>query len=393
MATIAYLTASVTRKSGGLYTSVRSLAQSLQTRRDTQIYVLSIPDQHVSTDIPAWKPISPELFPSYGPWSFRYAPGIQQRLIQLDLDIVHTHHLWMYPSIATLQWARRTKKPYIVTPRGMIDPWALQNARWKKRLSGWLFENAHLKGAACLHALCESEAQSMRSYGLRNSICVIPNGIELPDKTVLPSPMWKSKMPKNANVLLYLGRLHPKKGLINLLHGWKLLSQRAGHSMEEWYIVIAGWDQDGHEDKLKTLAQELGIQDNIIFVGPQFGINKEACYYHANAFILPSLSEGLPMVVLEAWAYGLPVVMTPECHLPDGFKKKAALRIESDSDSIAHGLERLFFMSDAERKAMGWRGHQLVESRFTWSKIAEDMQAVYQWVLGGGIKPNCVITN
>ncbi len=187
--------------------------------------------------------------------------------------------------------------------------------------------------------------------------------------------------------------------------------------------MIAGWDQGGHEAELKRLCRELSLryvegrgsrveglrressyEADVVFFGAAFGEEKDALLRSADAFILPSLSEGLPMSVLEAWAYGLPVLMTPECNLPEGFAAGASVRIGAEDankaesgklkaescGNIEGGLRELFEMSDADRAAMGERGRRLVEDRFTWPKIAAQMKEVYEWVLGGGPKPGGV---
>jgi poly(glycerol-phosphate) alpha-glucosyltransferase len=128
-----------------------------------------------------------------------------------------------------------------------------------------------------------------------------------------------------------------------------------------------------------------------VFWGPAFGAEKTQLFRSADAFILPSLSEGLPMAVLEAWAHGLPVVITPECNLSEAFMDEAAIRINPDAQSISVGLEELFSMPDSELQAMGARGRQLVEQRFSWKMIAHQMKQVYDWLVGGGVEPECVI--
>ena len=128
------------------------------------------------------------------------------------------------------------------------------------------------------------------------------------------------------------------------------------------------------------------------FVGPQFGEAKHASYWAADAFVLPSFSEGLPLTVLEAWSCCLPVLMTPQCNLPEGFAASAAIRIAPEVVSIASGLSELLRMNDSERALMGARGYELVKTRFTWPTIAREMLAVYRWVLGQGEKPRCIQT-
>jgi poly(glycerol-phosphate) alpha-glucosyltransferase len=297
----------------------------------------------------------------------------------------------MYPSLASLRWSRGARRPYLVAPHGMLDPWAVQRAVWKKRLVGWWFENAHLAGAACLHALTEGEARALRAYGLANPICVVPNGVDLPKDPVPAEPRWAADARQDRKILLFLGRLHAKKGLANLLAAWR--DVRASSAACEWLLVIAGWDQDGFGRQLERMAEAQGIADSVRFVGPQFDDDKAASFARADAFVLPSLSEGLPVAVLEAWSYGLPVLMTGACNLPEGFSAGAALPIGTDRANIAAGLRRLFALSDAERRDMGACGQAFVHARFSWASVGERMTTVYQWVLGGGPPPSCVLTH
>jgi glycosyltransferase involved in cell wall biosynthesis len=205
-------------------------------------------------------------------------------------------------------------------------------------------------------------------------------------------------------VLLYLGRLHPKKNLVTLLKAWVAVQKARVRSQksDEWLLAIAGWDQGGHEEKLQRLATQLGIawchitehltsnRTSLVFLGPQFGTDKDACYRACDAFVLPSLSEGLPMTVLEAWAYAKPVLMTPECNLPEGFAAEAAQRMGTTANEIATGLRQLVEMTEGERKETGIRGRTLVAAKFSWPRIGQRMLAVYEWVLGGGTPPETV---
>jgi glycosyltransferase involved in cell wall biosynthesis len=297
---------------------------------------------------------------------------------------------------------------------------------------------------------------------LRNPICIIPNAIDLPGQidhgttgqrttglqdyettrpqtpdprpvssqlSVVGSPspavrnrrsVVSSLKSDGRKVLLYLGRIHPKKGLVNLLKAWakNRKSEIRNQKSEEWVLAIAGWDQGGHELELKRLCDELGIawgdvrkggttgqQDNVttalrsvvsgqwsvVFLGPQFGDAKAACYQNCDAFILPSFSEGLPMVILEAWAYGKPVLMTTQCNLPEGFAAGAAICVEPNAESLAQGLYTLFQSSISDLQSTGSRGRALVAARFNWARCAREMVEVYRWLLGSGTKPSVVI--
>ena len=390
MIKIGLLTLWVSRNAGGLYDTMRFLAQELHKQAEFDVKIFGMKDEKTSQDLVGWGSVPVNAYPVRGPKFLGYSPKLVRSLHTGNLNLLHIHGIWAYPSIASLRWVRQENKPYLITPHGMLTPWALQYSPLKKRLASWLYENTHLKGANCLQALGESEARTIRAYGLQNPICVIPNGVVLPKSSTPVRALWENTLPDGAKVLLYLGRLHPIKGLTNLLHAWRIALQQRKHKINEWYLIIAGWDQKGYENELKLLCQKLGIQNSVHLAGPHFNIDKQAAYQSANAFILPSFSEALPTVILEAWSYGLPVLMTPQCHLPEGFQVGAALQIEANQESIAQGLDTLFSMSDHECQALGLRGRALVEKQFTWSKVASEMTSVYEWMLGGG---SCIITD
>jgi glycosyltransferase involved in cell wall biosynthesis len=384
---VGLLTASVSRRAGGVFDAVRRLAQELK-RDGLTVRVFGLRDADTDRDRPLWDGIEVFAGEVFGPAAFGFCPTLLGALERAHLDVLHLQGLWMYPSVACLKWARRVRRHYVISPHGMLDPWALRNSPRKKRLAAWAYENANLRGAACIHALCDSELQAIRAYGLRNPVAVVPNGVDLPCQQASKPASWEAGLPDGAKVLLYLGRLHPKKGLPNLLRAW-CLSAREGES-GEWRLVIAGWGQGGHEAELRRLAEELGIGETVVFAGPQFGEDKAASFHRATAFVLPSFSEGLPVAVLEAWAYGLPVVMTRQCNLPEGFEYGAAVETGCTPEEIEHGLRQLFALGTEARLTMGSRGRRLVEERFTWAKIAAQMKQVYEWVLGGGAVPECV---
>ena len=376
---VGFLVSSVSRDAGGLFQSVRGLAKSV-TSTKANVRVFGLSDEQTALDSQEWGPLSVETFrPQLPAWG--YACELVPAILRADLDILSVHGLWKYCSVASRRWHQHTGRPYVVHPEGMLEPWALRNARWKKRMAALLYENQHLREAACLRALCEAEALSFRAYGLSNPICVIPNGVDLP---ALAENNTKSRS-QNRKTFLYLGRLHPKKNVANLIHAWNRMFKSQTCKSDYWVLAIAGWDQGGYESELKRIA----AVPSIIFPGPQFGADKSECYRTCDAFILPSLSEGLPMTVLEAWAYAKPVLMTPECNLPEGFAANAALRIEATPEEIAAGLRNIIEMSDDDRRAMGARGRDLVATKFSWLRVGEQMRAAYEWVLGGDM-PNTV---
>jgi glycosyltransferase involved in cell wall biosynthesis len=418
---------SVSRADGGIFEAERALQCALAEREGVDVRVVGVRDEFTEADAAKWGPLRPRVAALRGPAGFGYAPGLAG-LLDADVDLAYAATLWKYPSWAVLNWQKKTRKPVVAAPHGSLDAWALNNSRWKKRVAAWLFKDEQLRRATCFRALCAAEADAIRAYGLRQRIEVVPNGVELPEELTTED----TESTEGRRRLLFLGRIHPKKGLVGALRAWVDIqnSKSKNQNSKQWQFVIAGWDQGGHEAELKGLCVELGLKVfsfqssvfskaevgnckteraldiqgglrpengssrrltlpdvDVVFFGPAFGEEKEALLRSADAFILPSFSEGLPMSVLEAWSYGLPVVMTPECNLPEGFACDAALEIRSGEGSqgsdfsFQHGLRALLEMSGAQRGSMGMRGRRLVEDRFTWPKVAAQMKALYEELL------------
>jgi glycosyltransferase involved in cell wall biosynthesis len=369
---------------------VRSLSRFLENEHDTHVDVISVEDEFSAEDRVPWGGLSVHLAASkHG--AFRYAPGLSRQLSSLTPDLVHTHGLWTYLSVVASRWSKSnggvTPRPYVISTHGMLDPWALHHSHWKKVMAGFAFERRHLENAACIHAFNQAEAAAIRAFDLKNPICIIPNGVDVPaSKAANRTPPWTADIVRGRKVLFYLGRLHPKKGLSILLRGWKEALKRE----KDWILVIAGWDQGGHRRKLEQLTRELEIADSVQFIGPLFGEARDTAYKTTDAFVLPSLSEGQPLVVLEAWSHACPVIMTPQCNLPEGFEKQAAIWMSPTVEGAAEALGKLFTLEESALQEMGRRGRDLVMDDFSWSQIASQMFAVYEWLLGRSAPPNCV---
>ncbi len=386
---VGMLIGSLAPRSGGPAVVVKSLSRRLRqpSRLDLEIFSLQEPGSPALQDWPDGVPLS--LTEVQGPRVFGYSPMLPRLLEHGAFDLLHVHGLWMYQSIAALTWARRGGAPYVVSPHGMLDPWALRNSRWKKRIAERLFETAHLRHASCLHALCRQELEAIRAYGLRNPVCVIPNGVE-PAVRGVRDPQWRSALPRNAKILLFFGRLHPKKGLNNLIDAWwKALNAGTPHG-KTWHLVVAGMGSEAYRRELIELVESRGLKDRVHLVGPQYGEDKSATLQAADAFILPSVSEGQPMAVLEAWAYSLPALITPACNLQEGFEQGAALRIGTDVESIADSLAQLFGLSPEALLRIGDAGARLAADTFNWHRIADRFEEVYRWLLGQADRPDCV---
>lgn len=268
----------------------------------------------------------------------------------------------------------------------------MNNSRSKKWLAGWLFENKNLRAAKCLHALCAAEADHFRRLGLINPVAIIPNGIARDTLHPLPEREAITKQfpgLKGRRRVLFLSRLHPKKGLRNLLRAWRGL----GADGAEWCLMIAGNGLTAYEEELRTLVREFALERNVFFLGAVYGGDKAAALAAADIFVLPSFSEGFSMAILEAAAAGLPVLLTPECNFPELVTAGAGIEITTEAAGIEMGLKQMFKFSDGQRTEMGRQGMQLVQQSYTWPAIASQMTEVYQWLAGIGPVPSCVQTD
>jgi poly(glycerol-phosphate) alpha-glucosyltransferase len=366
---------------GGIFDAMRNLTLAIAADKRYVPEVLSARDAYTSMDEPLWGEIPVRTFPVRGPRIFGYAPRLASALEASNADILHIHSIWMYPSVVARRWAQGTR-PYVVSPHGLLKPLALRNSRWKKRIAAFLYENAHLRHSACLHALNTAEAEAFREFGLKNPICVIPNGATLRQDIV-------SEQPARNKSILYLGRIHPLKGLRNLIQAWAAVQNNPNAA--GWRLTIAGSDQNRHRTELEQLASRLGVESSIDFIGPQFGADKKCCLATSSAFILPSESEGQPIGVLEAWSWRLPVLMTPACNLPEGVQAGAAILMNPDSNSIAAALRQLLSMTAEDLESMGLNGERLVKECYQWQRIGKAMADVYDWILERGPKPKCIL--
>lgn len=307
--------------------------------------------------------------------SFRKKPFFSYELFrELKRRVADTHVClvrgnWNFVNFmanTTCTWAR---VPYVVYPEGIFDPWALNHHGWRKRLWWKLVEQTNYRNAAAIIALTQEEAQQVRQMGLQGRIEVIPNGVDPGEfADALDRQALEKKFPqlKPGPFILFLGRLHQKKGLSFTLQALARLPQRH----REVQLVVAGPDEGGHQQHLEKLAQELGLGDRVVFLGPVTGRVKAGLLTTAELFVLNSLSEGLPLTVLEAMACGTPVVISPFCHLPEVEGAGAGLIPALDPQAIARGLEELLADSNFRRQ-MADQARKLVREKFSWHHIGK----------------------
>jgi len=305
-------------------------------------------------------------------------------------EVVHLHGLWQAQTRRGARTALAARVPYLVAAHGMTEPWALRHKRWKKRIYLALVEARNLRRASCLHALSRPEIGHLRSIAPWTPICFVPNGVEvalydnLPARSVLEAehPELHGKF-----VLLFFGRVHVKKGL-------DLLADALGRvatDHPELHLVVAGND-DGAWPAFRDRMAQLGLTSRLTYLGHVSGERARQVWATADAFILPSYSEGFSIAILEALACRLPSLITTACHFPEAGTAGGAIVVTPDADAVTQGLRDLLDRSHQERLLLGQNGRRLVEDHFTWDRQAERLAAVYAWLTGGGTPPDVVIT-
>jgi glycosyltransferase involved in cell wall biosynthesis len=312
-------------------------------------------------------------------WSPRFEPVLAWRCKEVRAQILHDTGLWLPTNHAAANVAAKLRLPRVVSPRGMLSGWALRHKGWKKRIAWSLYQRRDLKTAQVLHATSVAEAREFQALGLEQPIAVIPNGVDLPPLA------GKSPQHQDRRTMLFLSRLHPKKGLVELVRAWAAVKPSG------WRAVIAGGDEGGYQVLIEDLIRSLGLEKDFEFVGAVTDESKWAYYRRADIFILPSRSENFGIVVAEALACGVPVIATRGTPWEDLVTHRCGWWCEGNVEKLAAALREATSTTDELRCEMGLRGRSLVEEKYAWPGIAGQMMQVYRWMLGQGVKPECVI--
>ncbi|MEA5566128.1 glycosyltransferase [Anabaena sp. UHCC 0399] len=389
---ICHVVANINEHSGGPAYSVTNLAQAL-SEQGISPHLFTLDYQEHGKPV-ATKNVHIHSYTAtkLAKYLRGFQPSASRALHQLaatELDLIHNHGLWMFPNVYARQAAIRNNLPLLISPRGMLEPWSLQNS-WYKKLPAWfLYEQQNLQKAIAFHATSKEEAESIRQLNFRQPIAVIPNGVIIPnldtqpDRKVLVSlfPQLTAK-----KWLLFLSRIHPKKGLDNLLFVWKTLIKQ----FPDWHLIIAGPDLIGYQSKLEELTATLQLQPQVTFTGMLSGEQKASALFNADLFILPTHSENFGLAIAESLAYGVPAITTKGTPWQDLETYGCGWWVENSQQALINALKEAMDMPLSKRQAMGIQGRNLVQGKYSWEAIAKDMTSVYHWILGGGESPSCV---
>jgi glycosyltransferase involved in cell wall biosynthesis len=382
---------------GGTYQVVRNLTNKLSDL-DLDVHIITTNangSEKLDKPLNTWiteNNYKIQYFPCWHHNDFIVSFSLVNWLFQnvANYDLVHTNTVFA-PLVLVTHWVCKFFQiSYIVTPHGMLEPWALSYKAWKKRIYYALFEKPALQQASAIQVLAATEANNLNSLGLKRPLVVVPNGIHDQEFETLPDPdIFYQQFPatRNKTLILFLGRIDPKKGLDLLAPAFAKVHQQ----FPETHLVVAGPDSIGFLPKAQGYFAQEKCLEAVTFTGMLSGSLKHAALAAASLYVAPSYSEGFSMSVLEGMASGLPCVITTACNFPEAAAVKAAHVVNIDANEIANAL--IYCLSNPqEAKAMGDRAREFIFQNYTWDRAAQKLIEVYQAVINGKSLPEYAST-
>ena len=300
-----------------------------------------------------------------------------------DYDIYHTNGMWMHINHSTCAIARKKGKPYIITPHGMLYPEALARSAWKKWPMRKLWFDRDILNASCIHATCDKEMENIRLLGYKGPIAVIGNPVAVPDYIEeLYAARQKNSVPFRS--IAFLGRLHPRKKVENILRGASLSRHK------DIDIFIVGKGDSDYEDFLKKEASRLGLENRVNFLGFLNGFDKYARLAMTDALFVPSDMENFGMIIPEALIVGTPVMASLGTPWEALNTERCGWWRDNSPESIAAVIDELYTMPWTKHLEMGKIGHRYILKTFAGENVAYQMYELYKWMFGENIKPNFV---
>lgn len=378
---VLFFITSLSLRTGGPSRSVPLLARGL-AEVGLEVTLLTIREEDMNTHALAGS----------GVRFIAWEPGFSRRqleafVVQEGFDLIQGQSIWSLHYHALSRIAAKHDIPYISTPRGMLEPWSLARKSLKKRLALFLYQRRDLQQSACIFTTSELEAGHVRELGFTNPVSVIPNGVELDSYTC------RESLAEVKPQVLFLSRIHEKKGIEMLLQAWAdVAPQFAG-----WTLLIVGNGEQDYIGRLRNLVEDKGLRQSVRLLPPVFGQAKRRLFCESALFVLPSYSENFGMAVAEALACGVPVITTE--HTPwlllNGKEASMGIQpeeptgwcIEASPHALAAALEQALSMEAEARYELGRKGSRLAHCHLNYRTIAGRTKDLYLWIAGQGPKP------
>lgn len=311
---------------------------------------------------------------------------LEQILLEGNFDVIHGQNLWapLYNRMAKI--ARKHNIPYMVTPRGCLEPWAYKGQglirNLKKKIAMLLYQKEDLQKASCILATAKMEADNIRALGITAPIAIIPNGIDISEYKCRTLED-KIKVKKQ---ILFLSRIHEKKGIEFLISVWEQLQRQ----YPDWNVVIAGNGEEAYIQQLKALITSKGLQNCVEIIPPVFGEDKHKLYCESSLFVLPTYSENFGMVVAEAMSCGVPVITTNGTPWQELNEKHLGWCIDLSLENLANTISAAIDLGQDKLFELGQRCSKHIHNTYQYTEVAAKNKAVYEWIVNGGDKPEYV---
>lgn len=305
---------------------------------------------------------------------------IAKYLAEERFDLIQIQSMWDLPYHKVMVEARRLGIPYIVTPRGMLEPWSLSQRKWKKKLAWWLYQCNDVQKSVCVFTTAKMEADHISNLGITTSRAVIPNGIET------DSYPCKTSVDIVKKQVLFLSRIHVKKGIEILFDAWK----RIHSEFADWQLFVVGNGEAEYIQSLENRVECLGLKDSIKILPPVYGNDKILLYQESALFCLPSFSENFGLVIAEAMSCGTPVITTTNCPWDILNETNTGWCIDLSVDNLEYALREALSMNPTELYDMGQKASKLIFDNFDYRSVTRKTLRLYEWLLGGGEKPEFI---
>ena len=324
-----------------------------------------------------------------------------------QIDVLHIHGLWLKMYHQAAQWARANGIPVVWSTHGMTAPWSMHH-KWCKKLPAWLlYQKRDLMSAVAIHCTTEQEVEWNKSLGFKNCF-IAPLGTRLPPIVGVSS----SSSRKDDKVLLFVRRIYPVKGLVNLIKAWAIVNSQLptlnsqdraipfSNSNSElelnrplsntnsnlqlnhnWKLRIVGPDQAGHQAELEKLVDDLDLRGSVEFFGSKFGEELSREYEECDCLVLPSFTENFGATVVDAMAHGKPIITSTFTPWQEVQARGCGWWVSNEPKQLAGAIREMMSLDDATRRTMGAKGRGLVEEKYTWDAVAETMIAKYREVI------------
>jgi glycosyltransferase involved in cell wall biosynthesis len=345
--------------------------------------VKGLRERNINADILTYQPAANDKFMSDEDYIIAlpnkkrllaYSSNYKRYLENNPYDIYHTQGIWQYPTYIAAKIARKFNKSYIVTPRGMLYPQALNHSKLKKQLFLKLFLLKDMNKASAIHVTCEEEMQHIRNLGVKSPIAVIPNPINIPKKMPVSTP--------DKLRIGYLGRAHPRKNVERLLYVWDKLNL----DKFDAELVIIGDGDTHYMNFLRAEQQRLNLK-NVLFTGFLSGQEKERILQSLSYLVVPSDFENFGMIIPEVLIYAIPVIASKGTPWKELNTHNCGWWVDNDVNTLADIVQRAINLPEEKRLAMGKRGQELIKNNYSVEVVAKKMIRLYDWILNGGEKP------